>query len=132
VHVDRAAIAVYECRCCERLLSERSIEFRGGEDASPASPEEAERVRLIVGEASQDDYWFAASRDGNRASHYRGPGPSSNSVVSQEAGCGGSCSGSGASCCRGQCFLWPGLPVCNRRWIGFRDPFGTQNIDGRF
>ena len=26
----------------------------------------------IVAEADDDDYWFAASRDGNREAHYRG------------------------------------------------------------
>jgi hypothetical protein len=31
-----------------------------------------ERVHSIVAEAYQEDYWYAASRDGNRETHYRG------------------------------------------------------------
>lgn len=44
------------CRSIERLLNKRS----------------QERVQSIVAEAYHDDYWYAASRDGNRTSHYRG------------------------------------------------------------
>ncbi len=31
-----------------------------------------ERVHGIVAEAFHEDYWYAASRDGNRTTHYRG------------------------------------------------------------
>ena len=45
--------------------------------AAPLDPreplaEEAERVSRIMTEQDADDYWFAASRDGNREGHYRG------------------------------------------------------------
>ena len=35
-------------------------------------PGERARVQNIVDEAKQPDYWFAASKDGSRESHYRG------------------------------------------------------------
>ena len=35
-------------------------------------PGESARVQNIVDEAKQPDYWFAASKDGSRESHYRG------------------------------------------------------------
>lgn len=36
------------------------------------APDELRRVERIVAEADNEDYWFAASRDGNRETHYRG------------------------------------------------------------
>ena len=36
------------------------------------APEEKERVLRITAESDNEDYWFAASRDGNRETHYRG------------------------------------------------------------
>jgi hypothetical protein len=36
------------------------------------SGSEKERVRKIVAESEEEDYWFAASKDGNREIHYRG------------------------------------------------------------
>jgi len=42
-------------------------------DASPPTPEEHSRVEAILAEAASPDYWFAASRDGNREGHYRAP-----------------------------------------------------------
>ena len=70
--VDRAAVVVYECRSLERLLSIREITFLKVKDASAPAPEEHQRVLSILSEADDDDYWFAASRDGNRAAHYIG------------------------------------------------------------
>lgn len=35
-------------------------------------PEEEQRVSRIMSESEDPDYWFAASKDGNRAGHYRG------------------------------------------------------------
>ncbi len=44
------------------------------ETLDPSEPlaEEAERVARIMTEQDAPDYWFAASRDGNREGHYRG------------------------------------------------------------
>lgn len=41
-------------------------------DPSEPSPQERARVDTILGEADHPDYWFHASKDGNRESHYRG------------------------------------------------------------
>ena len=86
--LDRASIAVYACRSLERLLSCRTIAFATGspDDAEPL-PADRQRVLTIVAEADDDDYWFEASRDGNREAHYRGahayicPGPSCHVVL---------------------------------------------------
>ncbi len=71
--VDRAAIAVYACRSLERVLSCRDVPFAAGppDSAEPLQPDH-HRVLTILAEADDDDYWFAASRDGNREAHYRG------------------------------------------------------------
>ena len=73
VMVDRAAVAVYACRSLERPLCCRDVPFAAGptDDAAPLA-EDHQRVLDIVAEADDDDYWFAASRDGNREAHYRG------------------------------------------------------------
>ena len=71
--VDRLAVAVYECRSLERLLSYREVCFRGVHpDKSPPAEEDVQRVLTILSEADNSDYWFAVSRDGNRTAHYRG------------------------------------------------------------
>jgi len=73
VWVDHAAIAVYACRSLEQVLSCRDVSFAAGppDSAGPAPPDH-QRVLTILAEADDDDYWFAASRDGNREAHYRG------------------------------------------------------------
>ena len=68
-----ASIVVYACRSLERLLSCRNVPFAAGPaDAAEPAPAVHQRVLTIVAEADDDDYWFAASRDGNREAHYRG------------------------------------------------------------
>ena len=59
-------------RSLERLLSCQETKLAGGEDAAELEAEECARVEAIVAEADSPEYWFAASRDGNRESHYRG------------------------------------------------------------
>ena len=39
---------------------------------SSVSEEERVRVDKVLAECREPDYWFAASRDGNREAHYRG------------------------------------------------------------
>lgn len=70
--VDSAAVVLFECRSLERLLTCQPILFRGGIDGSPPHVEELSRVAGIVAEQEAPDYWFAASKDGHRESHYRG------------------------------------------------------------
>eukprot|EP00884_Botryococcus_braunii_P000199 jgi/Botrbrau1/1017/Bobra.114_1s0055.1 len=81
--VDHACVLLYECRCLEKLISRQRIPFygapantaEGGQklvDGRGPAPEEVQRVMSILQEADQPDYWFAASKDGNRETHYRG------------------------------------------------------------
>jgi hypothetical protein len=42
----------------------------GEQQLTHATP--ARRVKGIVAEAEEDGYWYHASRDGSRESHYRG------------------------------------------------------------
>ena len=73
VVVDCATVAVYACRSLEGLLCCRDIPFAAGPiDGAGPLAEDHRRVLNIVAEADDDDYWFAASRDGNREGHYRG------------------------------------------------------------
>ena len=44
----------------------------GSSDSLDIAPEDLERVKSVVAESEDEKYWFAASRDGNRESHYRG------------------------------------------------------------
>ena len=71
--LDHAAIVVYACRSLERVLSCRDVPFEAAQpdSAEPLQPDH-QRVLTILAEGDDDDYWFAASRDGNREAHYRG------------------------------------------------------------
>ena len=48
------------------------MRFAARVDEAEPAPAERERVERILLEAADPDYWFAASRDGNREAHYRG------------------------------------------------------------
>lgn len=72
IWVDRVAVALYSCRSLQRLLISHEVLLDTTVDPRPVDPIEQERVQSIVEEAYGDDYWFAASRDGNRAEHYTG------------------------------------------------------------
>ena len=48
------------------------MRFAARVDAAEPAAAERERVERILLEAHAPDYWFAASRDGNREAHYRG------------------------------------------------------------
>lgn len=41
-------------------------------DSLDIAPEEAKRVEEVIAESESESYWYAASKDGNRESHYRG------------------------------------------------------------
>ena len=53
-------------------MSWHTIPFAAELDGSDPQQEELDRVTRIMCEADADDYWFAASKDGNREGHYRG------------------------------------------------------------
>ena len=71
VAVNHGSIVVFECRSLERVLSAHDVPFDASFDDAQPAEEEAARVAKILGEADDADYWFAASRDGNREGHYR-------------------------------------------------------------
>ncbi|KAF6251300.1 hypothetical protein COO60DRAFT_1561459 [Scenedesmus sp. NREL 46B-D3] len=73
VLVDALSTVVYETRCLERVVSRRVVQLQQPADLSGASADEAARVQGVVAEADDDNYWFHASRDGNRDNHYRNP-----------------------------------------------------------
>ena len=54
------------------MLSCQEVQMAVPFDGSVATVKEQMHVDAIVREAEQPEYWFAASRDGNRASHYTG------------------------------------------------------------
>ncbi|KAK9826359.1 hypothetical protein WJX81_001998 [Elliptochloris bilobata] len=70
--VDRAAVVLYECRSLERVIAQTEVRFAASVDEAEPEAAERERVERILLEAADPDYWFAASRDGNREAHYRG------------------------------------------------------------
>ena len=53
-------------------MSWAEVPFAPSVDSSEPEPEELGRVEKILAEADEEEYWFAASKDGNRVSHYRG------------------------------------------------------------
>jgi len=59
-------------RSLERLVAWSEARFGAPVDEAEPGAEEAERVQRILRESAAPDYWFAASRDGNREAHYRG------------------------------------------------------------
>ena len=54
-------------------MSWAEVPFAPSVDSSEPEPEELGRVEKILAEADEEEYWFEASKDGNRISHYRGP-----------------------------------------------------------
>lgn len=71
VLVDSLSTVVYETRCLERVISRQLVPLQLPADLAEAPAEEFERVQGVVAEADDKDYWFHASRDGNREKHYR-------------------------------------------------------------
>ncbi len=53
-------------------MSCAEVPFAPSVDSSEPESEELGRVEKILAEADEEEYWLAASKDGNRVSHYRG------------------------------------------------------------
>lgn len=72
LRVRDAQLVVHQCRSLERTLSVQSVPLRPAREGEGALPprEQEERVASILAESGAPDYWFAASRDGNRRAHY--------------------------------------------------------------
>ncbi|GIL85232.1 hypothetical protein Vretimale_10728 [Volvox reticuliferus] len=73
VLVDQLTVVFYECRCLERRLLEHVVPLHPTAPLDLRQPEasELDRVRGVVSEADSPEYWFLASKDGSRESHYR-------------------------------------------------------------
>lgn len=69
--VDNLSTIVYETRCLERVISRHVMPLQLPTDLADAPAHEFERVQGVVAEAEDENYWFHASRDGNREKHYR-------------------------------------------------------------
>lgn len=73
IAIDTAAIALYECRSLEKTLCQQVIPFGNGHDKTGPTPEEQQRVKLIVCEADDPEYYKLVAREGNRRAHYTAP-----------------------------------------------------------
>lgn len=71
VMVNSLSTIVYEARCLERVISRHVVQLLQPADLADAAADEVQRVQGVVAEADDEDYWFHASRDGNRENHYR-------------------------------------------------------------
>eukprot|EP00882_Tetradesmus_deserticola_P029489 GHRQ01033034.1.p1 GENE.GHRQ01033034.1~~GHRQ01033034.1.p1 ORF type:complete len:222 (+),score=63.81 GHRQ01033034.1:84-668(+) len=71
VMVSALSTVVYETRCLERVISRHVVQLLQPADLSDAAADEVQRVQAVVAEADDEDYWFHASRDGNRENHYK-------------------------------------------------------------
>jgi len=73
IAIDTAAITLYECRSLEKITFQQVIPFGNGHDDTGATPEEEQRVKLIVSEADDPEYYKLVAREGNRRTHYTAP-----------------------------------------------------------
>eukprot|EP00879_Flechtneria_rotunda_P011304 GHRR01011809.1.p1 GENE.GHRR01011809.1~~GHRR01011809.1.p1 ORF type:complete len:303 (+),score=102.57 GHRR01011809.1:136-1044(+) len=71
--VDTLSTIVYETRCLERVISRHLVQLVQPTDMADAAAEELTHVQGVIAEADDKDYWYHASRDGNRENHYRNP-----------------------------------------------------------
>lgn len=72
-------------------------------DPAPPAPEEHARVTGILAESTAPDYWFAASKDGNREGHYRNDHLGVTLVFRHRMRDGGGGSGGGGTGWNGTC-----------------------------
>lgn len=72
LRVSNAEVVLFECRCLESILHKHTLQLSDEFDEAGPSPAEQEIVKNVIAEADDPGYWFAASKDGNRESHYRG------------------------------------------------------------
>jgi hypothetical protein len=80
---DRLALVTYENRALSRFVSKIDIPLKGALDTSLPSTSETQRVFDVLSDfddSNLDNYWFHASGDKNRASHYDEDHPGSTLV----------------------------------------------------
>lgn len=73
IALDSAAIAIYENRCLERLVSLQTVQFSAARDGHGPSLEEKHRIQSILLEADEPGYYDEVAKEGNRAPHYVDP-----------------------------------------------------------
>jgi hypothetical protein len=73
IALDSAAITLYECRSLEKTICQHLIPFSNGHDNTDPTQEEHQRVKLIVSEADDPEYYSLVAREGNRQAHYTSP-----------------------------------------------------------
>jgi hypothetical protein len=64
---------MYECCSLEKVLTQQLFPFGDGYDERPPTPEEHQRVKLIVAEADDKGYYNLIAKEGNRQAHYTTP-----------------------------------------------------------
>ena len=76
-------LVVYECRSLEKRINQETIPLDGSQDVhDEVDAVEKSKVQRVVDEAKDPHYWFHASKDGSRASHYRSSAPGATLVHS--------------------------------------------------
>eukprot|EP00850_Spirogloea_muscicola_P019449 SM000190S04885 [mRNA] locus=s190:168772:176683:- [translate_table: standard] len=74
--VDNLSVVTYESCCLDRTLVVADVALALPADPRPPTTAQQEAVRAVADEfapAKLDNYWFHASKDGNRSQHYRAP-----------------------------------------------------------
>eukprot|EP00850_Spirogloea_muscicola_P000291 SM000001S04693 [mRNA] locus=s1:1686160:1693987:+ [translate_table: standard] len=74
--VDNLSVVTYESCCLDRTLVVADVALALPADPHPPTTAQQEAVRAVADEfapANLDNYWFHASKDGNRSQHYRAP-----------------------------------------------------------
>ncbi|GBG63916.1 hypothetical protein CBR_g39921 [Chara braunii] len=72
--IDNISIVIYENMSLEKTISVTTVPLQRPADLSLPSDEECQKVDAVLAPFSEhclDDYWFQASKDGNRISHYK-------------------------------------------------------------
>jgi len=76
-------LVVYECRSLEKRISQDTMPLDDSQGLHEhVDTDEKNKVQRVVDEAKDPHYWFHASKDGSRASHYRSCAPGATLVHS--------------------------------------------------
>lgn len=70
VTMTNLSLVLFHNRCLQQRISTQVMPFNGCVQYGMVSKRQTRAVHDILSEADMPDYWFHASKDGNRASHY--------------------------------------------------------------
>lgn len=95
-------------RSLEKVLCSHTVPFQPLVSDAAVSSEELAHVDKVLTECKEPDYWFAASRDGNRESHYRGQALYDVALLNCDcvSPCGGLPKGEQADESQDLCVIW--------------------------